>query len=204
MKIQKERIRIPHNPLNSFWNWLGQFQNCPEILIGGQWYRCGIRFIENDGKDYAVISDPMIVDKVTSRILKVYKNGEYLTLPVSSLRKQIITYQMNHHWINDKYNHLRKLIRERRNTIIVFAIATMLSLLYFKANELTENSLMTFIGKNNLVQTIIIFLTLSSFINIFYPFTIQKPIGEPEIREIIKRVKEEDERNAQIERMATL
>ncbi len=43
---------------------------------------------------------------------------------------------------------------------------------------------MDLISKNLLAQTFILFLTLSGFINIFTPFTIQKEITKQDISEI--------------------
>jgi len=51
---------------------------------------------------------------------------------------------------------------------------------------------MEYIAENNWLQTIIIFLTISSFINIFYPFTIKKQIDEKDIESIAKETIEEE------------
>jgi hypothetical protein len=60
----------------------------------------------------------------------------------------------------------------------------MLSVIYYLANLYSNNAVLTWISNNLLAQTFIIFLTLSGFINIFTPFTIQKEITERDIEEI--------------------
>lgn len=46
---------------------------------------------------------------------------------------------------------------------------------------------MTFISNNLWIQTIIICLTISSFINIFYPFTIRKELNKKDIESEINK-----------------
>jgi hypothetical protein len=57
---------------------------------------------------------------------------------------------------------------------------------------------MEYITENNWLQTIIIFLTISSFINLFYPFTIKKQIDEKDIESITKETIEEERINKEI------
>lgn len=61
---------------------------------------------------------------------------------------------------------------------------------------------MNWIANSLFAQTVIIFLTLSGFINIFTPFTIQKEITEKDIADIslknFEEKKKEDELNERI------
>jgi multisubunit Na+/H+ antiporter MnhC subunit len=88
---------------------------------------------------------------------------------------------------------------QRRKTIFVFGLAFVLSVMYSIINLYSKNWLMNWIGTNLIAQTIIIFLTLSGFINIFTPFTIAKEITEKNISEIalftLEKKKEEDKNN---------
>ena len=61
---------------------------------------------------------------------------------------------------------------------------------------------MKYVSENNLSQTFIIFLTISSFINIFYPFTIKKELDRKDIEEIIQETLEENKLNEEIKNKA--
>ncbi len=116
------------------------------------------------------------------------------------MKLNVIKYLLNEHEVNYLSFNIRKTISERRNTIYVFLIAFVLSSIYYSINELTNNSLMKYIAENNWVQTIIMFLTISSFINIFYPFTIKKPIDKKDIKTGIKETIEIEKRNDRIKK----
>jgi len=75
----------------------------------------------------------------------------------------------------------RKITFDRTKTIIAFIIAIIVSIIYFVFNSYNENLLMNFIANNLWVQTIVVFLTISSLINIFYPFTIRKELNKRDI-----------------------
>ena len=52
MKIAKEKIRIKHNEYNRFWKPIGMFSNIAEIKIANEWYKCSLKFIEKELKNY--------------------------------------------------------------------------------------------------------------------------------------------------------
>jgi hypothetical protein len=94
-----------------------------------------------------------------------------------------------------KFYRFRKIYFHRRKTIIAFLSAIILSFTYFFFNFLNSNLLIKFISENLWIQTIIMFLTISSLINIFFPFTIRKEIKLTDIEDIsnksIERYKED-------------
>lgn len=75
-----------------------------------------------------------------------------------------------------------------------FLIAFILSLLYFILNYYGNNFLQELISDSLIVQSIIIFLSFSTLLNIFYPFTIRK---EWTIEEIDKLVEKRIEKHKQ-------
>jgi hypothetical protein len=201
--IGKEKLKITKNDYNRFWNPLGIFHNISEIEIEGKWYKCGTKFIKKDNENIIQITSPMLVDEKTSVIKEFYLEGIYKETGISKLKLNFIKYLLNEHRINYFSFSIRKNISERKNTIYVFLIASVLSTIYYTINELEENSLMEYIAENNWLQTIIIFLTISSFINIFYPFTIKKQIDEKDIESITKETIEEQRINKEIEERAS-
>jgi hypothetical protein len=201
--IGNEKFKITKNNNNRFWNPLGMFYNTSEIEIEGIWYRCGTRFLKKNGKNIIQIISPMLVDEKTSIIKEFYLEGIYKEISVSRLKLYFIKYLLNQHSINHISFNIRKTIYVRRNTVFVFLIAFILSSIYYSINELNNSSLMMYIAENNWIQTIIIFLTISSFINIFYPFTLKKQIDKRDIETIAKETLEEERINKEIEKSSS-
>lgn len=115
----------------------------------------------------------------------------------------MIKYLLHQHPIN-RYSHkTRGFLKERKNSVFVIIIALVLSLIYYFLNEINDNNIMKFIAENNFVQSIIIFLTISSFINIFYPFTLKKQIDKKDIETITRETIKEDIENKEIKKRAT-
>lgn len=208
IRIGEDYLKITHNENNKFWKPLGLFWNITEIKIHDEWYRCGIKYINKESKYFIEISNPMKVDKETSRILLLYKDegysgGMYKKIKVSFFKMNLIKFLEHQHSLNYKWYGIRKIIWERKNTVFVMLLAFILSSIYYYFNITNENSLLKYISENTWIQTVIIFLTISSFINIFIPFTIRKEISKEDIEEISKGTIEEDKINKEIEKNAS-
>jgi hypothetical protein len=67
---------------------------------------------------------------------------------------------------------------------------------------------MKYVSENIWIQTVFIFLTISGFISIFYPFTIQKGINEMDVKKISEKAIKEERRkrkaNKRAQKNATL
>ncbi|MCH3885061.1 hypothetical protein [Tenacibaculum aquimarinum] len=203
IKVGKETLRITKNEYNRFWNPLGMFWNVTEVNIENEWYWCGIKYFKKNNDNYIQILNPRIVNKHTSVIEKFHTEGIYKEIKISNFKINLLKYLSNEHKINRFSYKIRKNISERRNTVYVFAIAIILSGIYYTLNELNNNQLLNYIAENNWIQTIIIFLTISSFINIFYPFTLKKQIEKNDIEKISKDVLEEEKQNEEIRKRAS-
>ena len=109
--------------------------------------------------------------------------------------------------MNYKIYKLKKIVFERLNTIIIFLIAIVLSATFYYVNIYTNFNLINFVATNIWCQTIIMFLTISSFINIFFPFSIRRELKEKDItnisKETYKKEKVEKEQNDRREREST-
>lgn len=203
IKVGKVILRLTKNEYNRFWNPLGMIWNITEVNIENEWYWCGINYLKKDNKNYIQILNPRKVNKQTLVIEKFYKEGVYKEIKTTYFMIHLLKYLSNEHRINRFSYKIRKKIYERRNTIYVFAIALILSGIYYTLNELKNNLLLDYIAENNWVQTVIIFLTISSFINIFYPFTLKKQIEENDIEKISKDVLEGEKLNEEIRKRAS-
>lgn len=207
IKIGKEIIRISHNENNEFWKPIGMFGNISEIKIGDEWYKCSIKFIERTSKNYVQFIHPMNVDDKTLRILRVYQEGIYMELPISKFNMNFIKYLLNEHSLNFRIYNFKRTLYARMNSIIVFSFALIISAVFYLVNVNFNNILIDFIAKNLLGQTIIIFLTLATFINIFYPFALRKEINKKDVIDISKdtiaKEKKKEKENEENRKRAT-
>lgn len=206
--IKGEKFRIRKNENNKFWKPIGLFINIAEIKIDNQWYKCSIKFEERERVIFIQFNNPMIVDEKTSKILKIHNQGVYFESPTTNFKKQLIQYLLGIHKLNYSLFNLKKNIYERKNTIIIFSFAFLLSAVFFYANNATNNSIVNYVASNLWCQTIIMFLTLASFINIFYPFAIRKELNQKDIvnisKDTIAKEKEEELINEENRKRATL
>jgi hypothetical protein len=196
------KFKIVKNDNNKGFLPKGMFWNIPKIKHDGIWYNCSIRFI-----DKTMIISSLILHHENTYSVKEHLEGDYYEFKVSNFQKNLIQYLYNVHPLNHRIYKLKKTIIARKKTIIVFSLAIILSTIYYLANLYTNNAVLTWISNNLIAQTFIIFLTLSGFINIFTPFTIQKEITEKDIEEIsnskIVEHQKSEEQNKRIREQAT-
>ncbi|MDI6046464.1 hypothetical protein [Flavobacterium yafengii] len=197
MKIKlKSNIpfKIEKNPYNKVFFPRGLFWNIPKIKHNNIWYNCAINFKENN-----LIISNLILHHENSSLVKEHLSGEFLKEKTSDFKRNLILFLYNEHPINHKIYYLKKGILYRRKSFFIFGLAVILSIAYYLINQYLENSFMNWIANNLVAQTFIMFLTLSGFINIFTPFTIQKEITENDVAKIalkaIEKKKKEDELN---------
>lgn len=199
MKIQlgEDIIRInkskSNNYVNSHWNLYFS-----DIRINDKWFPCQILCFDK----HIEIYNPKKLNKESGNFDQPYK-GLYKKIETPFFKNQLIKYLLHTHPINRFSYRTRKLFAERKNTIFVITIALILSVSYFLVNESNDAFLMKFIAKNNFAQSIIIFLTISSFINIFYPFTLKKQIEKKDIEKITRETATEDAINKEIKKSAS-
>jgi len=201
IKVGTEILRFTRNDLNRFWKWIGQFRNKSEIFINNDWYNCYIHF-DFENPNLIRISHPMKVQDGTNRITEILVDGVYKEFEISALKKSIIQILLNQHRINNKYHEMRMHFNERRKSYLAFLTALILSAIYWWINESQNN--VAIIGDSNLIQSFFIFLTVSGFISIFYPFTVDKPMDSKEVEIIVKKVLDDEEIRKQIEKRASI
>jgi len=173
-----------------------------KILHEGEWKDC--RFYINDrlGKSTIEICPSGIVKDGMSEIGKVHSQGYVDLVKLTKFKRfkirvydYIFFLKINLLSIFDKIELIKKNLR-------YILIAFIGSAIYFLINHFYDNFLQELINKSNLVQSIIVFLSLSSIINIFHPFTLRKEWTIDEIDELIKKRLEKNKEDLEHEKWA--
>ncbi len=193
ISVGKYRIRTKHNENNKFWKDWGRYNNTSETLIDGIWWKTSLDFRNTARKKFILINWPMLVDKDTNTITKFLHQAVYDEVQVNSFKFFVLSFLMNKHPINDRLYKFKISLFERKYTIFVFALAFFLSYLFYIFNIAKENSLINFTANNIWPQTVVFFITISGFINIFHPFTIKKELSEKEIKRISAEIYKKNE-----------
>ena len=197
------RIRTIHNENNRFWKPIGFYRNTSEIMIDKTWWRCNINFIKKDNSEkFIQITHPMKVEQNSSLITKVYTQGVYAEFESLRFKVSLLKFLLNQHDINYSFYKYKSRIFERKNTLLVFFLAISISLTYYYINVFYDNNLMKYVSENIWIQTVFIFLTISGFISIFYPFTIQKGINEMDVKKISEKAIKEERRKRKANKRA--
>lgn|SRR5690606_1028507 len=203
IRIKDVNLKITKNKNNRFWNPIGQLWNTSQIEIEGEWYSCGLKFIKLNKKHIIQFYNPMKVDVKTKLIKKIICEGTYKEIETSFFKYNLIQYLINRHVLNSISYKIRRFIHNKQITFLIFSLALIPSITFYLINIKYDNLFIHLIAENVWVQTLIFFLTISSFINIFHPFTIRKEIDEKDIKEITKEILEEEKNNEEIRRNAT-
>ncbi len=98
-------------------------------------------------------------------------------------------------------NKVQKLIINKK--FWIFTLTIFISIVYFVLNCIYNKSIINNFSDNIIVQTVMLFLAISGFINIFFPFTIRNEISDKDaanISEIVyRKLKKEDEDNKKLQ-----
>jgi hypothetical protein len=87
--------------------------------------------------------------------------------------------------------------------LLIFSLALIPSFLFYLINVNYDNIIIDKIAENTWVQTFFFFLSISSFISIFHPFSIRKQIEKDDIKEIVIENIEEEIQNEDIKHSAS-
>lgn len=188
--IEGIRIIISENPNN--WDYSGRFINIPFVKRDETWYHCWLSFIEKDGESLIQIWNLRLEDE-NNRITHL-EEGIYKELRISKFNKFRCEYALNNHRLNRLQSKFRDFIKRRRNTIGVFTVAIAIALIYFFGNEYVNGDWAKSIAGNKYIQAVFILLNIFSIGSIFYPFTIQKPLSEKDIKQLCRKEMDEYEK----------
>lgn len=190
IKIEGVHVVICENPNN--WKHTGMFNNTPFVKRDEKWYRCWLSFIEKDGHSWMQISNLRLVDEGNK--ITYIEEGVYKEFKISKFNRFRCEYALNNHRLNRLQNNFKKFLKRRRNTIGVFTVAIGIALLYFFGNEHVHGQWANSIAGNKYIQALFILLNIFSIGSIFYPFTIQKPLSENDIKQLCRDEMDEYEK----------
>ncbi len=169
--------------------YLNDYKYCA-VLIDNNWYKCGLRVMLENGKKKLEIREPYLVDDKTNTISKFYCKGVYAKLEISPMKFYIINHLLYATSFKYKFTSAKRKLRVWLNRVIIFSLAFVLTTTFFYINKAYDNKLIEYIADNIWCQSIIMFLTISSFINIFTPFTLKKEIGLKDVENISSKAVE--------------
>ena len=135
-----------------------------------------------------------IVQDRMSSIGRTDDNGNVSRLKANRLQRFLINTYDKVFFAKIKFLMFRdKLIPIKKNLIYIL-LALIGASAYFFANHFFDDYLQKLVNESNFIQSLIVFLSLSSIINIFHPFTLRKEIKMEQIDELVdkknKRAKE--------------
>ena len=143
-----------------------------EMFYDGSWCKCQCGLDQNEFIIYSVV-----LNKETVNLNEKIKLNKMKVI----LLKCIIV---------KKFNKLKNFLKTRINTLIVFGVAILFSFLYYYLYNFVDVPM----SQNKIIKTFLFFLTTSSVINIFYPFTLKKPLDKNDIKETTRETNKEDKK----------
>ena len=161
-----------------------------KILYNGEWKNCRFNLIVNSGKTRIQISTTETFKDGMSEIGKVDSRGNKDIIELSRLKTfQIKLYDLiflSRIYCLSIFDRVELIKKNLKYILIALGGSTI----YFLINHFYDSFLQELINKSNLVQSFIVFLSLSSIMNIFHPFTLRKEWTIEEIDLLIqKRIK---------------
>lgn len=195
-KLKVELQKIPKNRRfkNSY-----RFKSSSHIFHNNKWYSCYPEIRNGHLSISGLIKHKSDSDTLIEEHLPDFKIQE----PLKRFKEHLINFLLQKHALNRMTLNFRNGFKERKKTVFVFTLAIALSIVYYFINATTNNAVMDWFANNLFAQTIMMFLTISGFINIFTPFSIQKEITRQEIAQNAvktyeeRKKKDEDDRRAE-------
>lgn len=151
------------------------------------WKECSVRAFKFPHKTTLEVSASQCDSEGNSNLGKV---GEHLLYKKFELNKfNIFLINVYEFFFFQKIRLLSFLDRLKpiRKNLKYISFAALGAVIYYAINHYFDNFLQNLINKSNFVQSLIVFLSLSSIINIFHPFTIRKEVTIEEVNELITK-----------------
>ncbi len=162
-----------------------------KVLKSKKWIWCSLDILEKEGTHFIIISARAWKKDGQSDLGLVDKGGRYKTLKLSRVNYFLIkTYDKIFFKKIKLLKFLDKLVPIKKNLYLIL-LAVVLASIYYIINYFFDNYLQDLISKSNLIQSIIVFLSLSSIINIFHPFTLRKEVNIEEVKKVSDTIAEQ-------------
>ena len=158
-----------------------------KILHDGEWKECRFYMVMTGSNPVIYVSPSGAIKDGVSELGPVNHQG---FLDIIYLGKSDVLKINLYDFLFYKNLGLLKLkdkaIRVRKNLKYI-TLAFIGSLIYFLINHFFDGFLQELINQSNIVQSLIVFLSLSSIVNIFHPFTFRKEVSIEDVDELIKK-----------------
>ena len=160
------------------------------IKQNGVWKNCNFHLFKKEGKTIIEVSPTGIVKDGMSDLGPINEHHYFNRFKLSKFNKTLIN--LYEKWYDFKILLFRLVDRTKliKNNIIYISLAFLGATVYFLINHYFDNFLQKLINNSNLAQSLIVFLSLSSIINIFHPFSLRKEVKIGEVDELIRKKSE--------------
>lgn len=166
-----------------------------------KWKKCQFRVIDFSGQMKVFISPVGIYKDGMSEIGKVDSQGFVDKIEVRKFKRFLLRACEFIFIKKLQFFHLIDRAKSIKKNLLYISIALFGATAYYLTNEFYDNYLQRLINESNLIQSLIVFLSLSSIFNIFVPFSIRRSWSIGEIDKLINmRQDREKERKERQER----
>lgn len=176
------------------------------LKVRNKWVSCHIIEFKRDNKrtikiyarEYKDQSDlgEVIVGKVDAGLFK--------TLHINRFWFFLINVYNLLFGIKILYNKILDYTTSIKRQIQLILIAVLVACIYFFINRYFDGYLQNLINQSNFIQSLIVFLSISSLINIFHPFTLRKETNMKDVKSaneiLIKKEQDKEKRRQKIEK----
>jgi hypothetical protein len=189
-----------YNTFDKYESPVIRFSSQNKIKINGKWEDY-IVYLMHKKKPYYIEVNAKRWKGVHSNLGPVEENGHFTNLKIRGYQVRLIKLYHLFSILRANITKIKIQLRINKYRLLVILSAVLISSLYYLINIYFDNYLKDILDKSIGVQSLIIFLTISSFINIFYPFTIRREVNIRDVktlsdkmsREAIRKEKDREE-----------
>jgi hypothetical protein len=151
------------------------------------WKDCRFYILKNSGKLKIAIYPLGIIKDGMSEMGKVDSQGYIDIVEISKFKMLLIKGYDFMFFCKIYFLIFMDKVKPIKKNVRYILIALIGSIIYYLINHFYNSALQELINKSNLIQSIIVFLSLSSIINIVHPFTLRKEWSIEEINDLISK-----------------
>ncbi|MFI0429174.1 hypothetical protein [Mariniflexile sp. HMF6888] len=162
------------------------------IKVNNKWVKCRFNYQNRKDKTNVDISANAYKydknnSKGTSELGEVNQQGYFTTLKINKFNRLMI--KIYNILYGCKIQILKTIdwIKSIKVNFILISISGLIATSYYFINIWFDNVLQKLINESVFVQSLIVFLSISSLINIFHPFTLRREISMKEVDIFLKK-----------------
>jgi hypothetical protein len=160
------------------------------IKQNGIWNECRFYVFKKSNETILEISPTGIIKDGISNLGPINEQMYFNRVKLSWFNRLLIFTYDKLFFLKISFLKFLDRIKPIKSNLSYILLAFLGSAIYFLVNHYFDNYLQKLINNSNLAQSVIVFLSLSSIINIFHPFTLRKELNINEVDELIKKKSE--------------